>query len=56
MLTDQFMSFNAIFQRRHSSRMSYPNRTHAIRAGDHTRRHLYKTLARYLSENRPTVP
>lgn len=35
------------------SLMSYPNRTHAIREGDGTRRHLYDTLTRYLETNLP---
>ena len=38
------------------SLMSYPNRTHAIREGDNTKRHLFETLTRYLRENLPTVP
>ena len=38
------------------SLMSYPNRTHAIKEGDHTRRHLYDTLTRYLTEHLPATP
>jgi dipeptidyl-peptidase-4 len=38
------------------SLMVYPNRTHSIREGDNTRRHLYETLTRYLHENLPPGP
>jgi dipeptidyl-peptidase-4 len=31
--------------------MAYPNRTHAIKEGDGTKRHLYETLTRFLSEH-----
>ena len=37
------------------SLMSYPNRTHAIREGDNTKRHLFETLTRYLEENLPVT-
>ena len=37
------------------SLMSYPGRTHGISEGDHTRRHLYETLTRYLRDNLPAV-
>jgi dipeptidyl-peptidase-4 len=33
--------------------MAYPNRTHAIREGENTTRHLYELLTRYLEENLP---
>lgn len=33
--------------------MVYPNRTHAIREGENTTRHLYETLTRYLTQNLP---
>jgi dipeptidyl-peptidase-4 len=33
--------------------MAYPNRTHAIREGENTSRHLYELLTRYLHENLP---
>jgi len=33
--------------------MAYPNRTHAIRDGENTTRHLYELLTRYLEENLP---
>jgi dipeptidyl-peptidase-4 len=36
--------------------MSYPNRTHAIKEGKNTRRHLFETLTRYLRENLPAGP
>lgn len=34
--------------------MTYPNRTHSIREGKNTTRHLYKLLTRYLIEHLPT--
>jgi dipeptidyl-peptidase-4 len=37
------------------SLMSYPNRTHAIREGDNTKRHLFETLTRYLEESLPVT-
>ncbi len=37
------------------SQMSYPNRTHAIKEGKNTRRHLYETLTRYVKENLPAA-
>ena len=33
------------------SLMAYPNRTHAIKEGDGTKRHLYETLTRFLIEH-----
>jgi dipeptidyl-peptidase-4 len=33
--------------------MSYPNRTHSIKEGENTRRHLYELLTGYLKENLP---
>ena len=36
--------------------MSYPNRTHSIKEGEGTRRHLYELLTRYLKENLPPGP
>lgn len=36
--------------------MAYPNRTHAIREGAGTTRHLYGLLSRYLLENLPPGP
>ena len=36
--------------------MSYPNRSHSIKEGKNTRRHLYELLTRYLKENLPAGP
>ena len=36
--------------------MSYPNRTHGIREGENTTRHLYGLLTRYLREHVPPGP
>lgn len=36
--------------------MSYPNRTHGIREGRNTSRHLFELLTRYLNENLPAGP
>jgi dipeptidyl-peptidase-4 len=33
--------------------MAYPNRSHGIREGENTRRHLYELLTRYLKQNLP---
>jgi dipeptidyl-peptidase-4 len=41
---------------KHFSMMSYPNRTHAIKEGENTKRHLYELLTRYLMENLPAGP
>ena len=41
---------------KHFSMMSYPNRTHAIKEGENTKRHLYELLNRYLKENLPPDP
>ncbi len=38
---------------KHFSMMAYPNRTHSIREGVNTTRHLYDLLTRYLKENLP---
>ena len=38
------------------SMMSYPNRSHGIREGDNTSRHLRELLTRYLLENLPAGP
>ena len=45
-----------IKQNQQFSLMSYPNRTHAIKEGDNTKRHLFETLTRYLKENLPATP
>jgi dipeptidyl-peptidase-4 len=36
--------------------MAYPNRTHGIREGENTRRHLFELLTRFLMENLPPEP
>jgi len=38
------------------SMMAYPNRTHSIKEGENTRRHLYELLTGYLKENLPAGP
>ena len=45
-----------IKQNKPFSLMSYPNRTHAIKEGENTKRHLFETLTRYLKENLPAAP
>jgi len=42
-------------QNKQFSLMSYPNRTHAIKEGDNTKRHLFETLTRFLHENLPAM-
>ncbi len=44
-----------IKQNKQFSQMSYPNRTHAIKEGDNTKRHLFETLTRYLAESLPVM-
>lgn len=44
-----------IKQNKQFSLMSYPNRTHAIKEGDNTKRHLFETLTRYLKEHLPAA-
>ncbi len=56
-----YQSFEALVNElikhnKHFSMMSYPNRTHAIKEGENTRRHLYVLLTRYLKENLPPGP
>ena len=41
---------------KHFTMMAYPNRTHAIREGTGTTRHLYELLTQYLYENLPSGP
>jgi dipeptidyl-peptidase-4 len=36
--------------------MAYPNRTHAIREGENTSRHLFELLTRYLEQHLPPGP
>ncbi|MHC4890243.1 MAG: S9 family peptidase, partial [Planctomycetota bacterium] len=38
------------------SMMSYPNRSHSIKEGKNTKRHLFELLTRYLRENLPAGP
>lgn len=38
------------------SMMAYPNRTHSIKEGEGTRRHLYELMTRYLTEHMPPGP
>lgn len=45
-----------IKQNKQFYQMPYPNRTHAIKEGDNTKRHLFETLTRYLGENLPANP
>jgi len=45
-----------IRQNKPFSQMPYPNRTHAIKEGDNTKRHLFETLTRYLAANLPVTP
>lgn len=52
----QFLVNKLIEHGKHFSMMSYPNRTHAIKEGKGTRRHLYGLLTRYLKENMPPGP
>ncbi len=56
-----YQSFQALVNElikhgKHFSMMSYPNRTHSIKEGEGTRRHLYELLTRYLKENLPPGP
>jgi dipeptidyl-peptidase-4 len=44
-----------IKQNKHFSQMPYPNRTHAIKEGKNTRRHLFETMTRYLMSNMPAT-
>jgi len=41
---------------KHFSMMAYPNRSHSIKEGENTKRHLYELLTRYLNENLPPGP
>jgi dipeptidyl-peptidase-4 len=50
-LVNELIKHNKYF-----SMMSYPNRTHSIKEGKNTRRHLYELLTRYLKENLPPGP
>ena len=41
---------------KHFSMMAYPNRSHSIKEGENTKRHLYELLTRYVKENLPPGP
>lgn len=45
-----------IAHNKHFTMMAYPNRSHAIREGKGTSRHLYELMTRYLNENLPAGP
>ncbi len=56
-----YQSFEALVNElikhnKHFTMMSYPNRTHSIKEGKNTRRHLFELLNRYLNENLPPGP
>lgn len=38
------------------SMMAYPSRSHSLREGENTTRHLYELLTRYLTEHLPPGP
>lgn len=50
-LIDELIKHNKTF-----SMMAYPNRSHSIREGENTTRHLYGLLTRYLTEHLPPGP
>jgi len=50
-LVNELIKHNKYF-----SMMSYPNRTHSIKEGPGTRRHLYELMTRYLIEHMPPGP
>jgi dipeptidyl-peptidase 4 len=41
---------------KHFTMMTYPNRTHSIKEGKNTKRHLFQLLTRYLNDNLPPGP
>ena len=41
---------------KHFTMMAYPNRTHSIKKGKNTKRHLYQLLTRYLNDHLPPGP
>ena len=47
-LTNELIKHNKPF-----AMMSYPNRTHGIREGENTSRHLFELLTRFLKEKMP---
>jgi dipeptidyl-peptidase-4 len=50
-LADRLIALNKPF-----AMMAYPNRTHAIREGKNTTRHLFGLLTRFLTEHLPAGP
>jgi dipeptidyl-peptidase-4 len=50
-LVDELVRHNKQF-----SMIAYPNRSHSLKEGENTRRHLYELLTRYLIENLPPGP
>lgn len=50
-LVNELIEQNKLF-----SQISYPNCGHALDEGKNTKRHLYNTLTRYLSEHLPAAP
>ncbi|MGB2908549.1 MAG: S9 family peptidase [Candidatus Aminicenantaceae bacterium] len=50
-LTNELIKHNQAF-----TMMSYPNRTHGIREGENTSRHLFELLTRFLMEKMPPGP
>ena len=49
-LVNELIRHNKMF-----SMMIYPNRTHSIKEGDNTRRHLFEVITRYLHQNMPPI-
>ena len=47
-LVNELIRHNKMF-----TMMSYPNRSHSLREGENTRRHLFEVLTRYLNKNMP---
>jgi dipeptidyl-peptidase-4 len=50
-LVNELIKNNKVF-----TMMAYPNRTHGIREGRNTTRHLFELLTRYLRANLPPGP
>ena len=48
-LVNELIKQNKLF-----STMPYPNRSHSIKEGENTKRHLYGTMTQYLKKNLPT--
>jgi dipeptidyl-peptidase-4 len=49
-LVNELIKQNKLF-----STMPYPNRSHSIKEGENTKRHLYGTMTQYLKKNLPTA-